>query len=611
MKKFISVMLAALMLASTMSATIVAAAEVTESVEETTTPVAGDVYVVAGSEQLCGVNWKGNAEEATDNVMVEVDGVYTKVFTDVQPANGLQLKVVKNNTDWIGDETGNNITFNVTTACDVTVTFDAVSGKITVTGDGVEFETTLEFENVFAVGAGDGAWINGVVWNPAAEENMMAEVAENVYEITFSGVEGPFEDYQVKFALDGEWTHSWGGAFVASGEAFDGVYNGDNIVVNVPYELANVTLSLDLSAFDYASKTGAKITITVVDMTETEPTEETTVAEDTTVETEPTEETTVAEDTTVETEPVEDTTASEETTAPVAEDVYVVAGSELLCGVNWKGNAEEAPENVMVAADGVYTKVFTDVQPAEGLQLKVVKNNTDWIGDETGNNITFNVTTACDVTVTFDAATGKITVTGDGVEFETTLEFENVFAVGAGDGAWINGVVWNPAAEENKMTEVAENVYEITFTGVEGPFEDYQVKFALDGEWTHSWGGAFVASGEAFDGVYNGDNIVVNVPYELADVTLTLDLSAFDYASKTGAKITITVVDATEVDVVKGDLDGNGVLDVADVTFLQMSIAGYEECQVAAEAADFNGDDVVSVDDVTAMQFAIAGIFAE
>ena len=229
---------------------------------------------------------------------------------------------------------------------------------------------------------------------------------------------------------------------------------------------------------------------------------------------------------------------------------YVVAGTEALCGVHWNGKPEEATDNVMTAkGDGTYEKVFAQVEPAEDLQIKVVENTADgnqnWIGDSTGNNITFNVTTTSDVTVTFNPETQEITVTGDGVEFKTDLAIDAIYAVGNGDGAWLNGVNWDPAAEVNKMEEVSENVYEITFTGVEGPYEFNQVKFAANGSWADSWGGAYTESGVAFDADYNGDNINVNVPYALADITLTLDLSAFDYASKTGAKATINVVDAS------------------------------------------------------------------
>ncbi|MEE1061063.1 MAG: dockerin type I domain-containing protein, partial [Ruminococcus sp.] len=307
------------------------------------------------------------------------------------------------------------------------------------------------------------------------------------------------------------------------------------------------------------------------------------------------------------TEPSTEATEPTET-QPVVSDVYVVAGSELLCGVNWNGNADEATDNVMVEADGVYTKVFTDVQPAEGLQLKVVKNNTDWIGDETGNNITFNVTTACDVTVTFDPATSKITVTGDGVEFVTELEVEAMYAVGAGDENWLHGVVWNPAAEENKMTEISEKVYQITYTDVAGFAEGYQVKFAANGTWNDSWGGVYTEGAE-FDAVYNGDNLIVPVNYDLADITLTLDLTAFDYATKTGAKATITIVEKKAA-ILYGDVNLDGTIDVTDVTCIQMYLAKYEnavDAELGATLADVTGDGYVDVTDVTALQKYLAG----
>ena len=254
--------------------------------------------------------------------------------------------------------------------------------------------------------------------------------------------------------------------------------------------------------------------------------------------------------------PVVPTTA-EPTTAPApAGSTYVVAGSEELCGVLWKGSPEEAPENVMTAnGDGTYTKVFTDVQIADSLQIKVVENTADggqnWIGDEGDNNITFNVVAACDVTVTYDSNTRKITVSGDGVQIVSDIEIKSMHAVGNGDPddeSWLNGVAWDPTA--NEMEQVADKVYEITFKNV-SKFNNYQVKFAANGKWADSWGGAeenfTPESGVAFDAVYNGENLTVNVPYELADVTLRIDLSNFNYATKLGAVATVTVTDASQV----------------------------------------------------------------
>ena len=895
---------------------------------------ADTTYVVAGAEELCGVLWKGSPEEAPANVMTDNgDGTYTKVFTNVQPASGLTLKVVENGADgsqnWIGDATGNNITFNVTAASDVTVKFDSSTKEITVTGDGVQFVTNLDIKSINAVGNGDpedAAWLNGVAWDPAA--NPMTEVSEKVYEITFKNV-SKFDNYQVKFAANGGWTDSWGGAALnftpESGVEFDAAYNGENLTVNVPYEFADVTLKLDLTNFDYATKAGAKATVTVTEVStpaettevatteattapatqataapekapltvnatsnvfstakaeynsktnqvtvcyylgtncdlvnlewyftydsnifevnnknnldstgkklgimpqitsssvintsipgkvnanssdlglytidakvpfikivldvkgnpenvetnvnlnvrvltkgemdfntmrvdpdtmvsfvleykivdpsyivsaetkltestfvpSTESTEapETTVPETTVPETTVPEttvpETTVPETTeevpagaltvnatsnlfpassnvvagdeeyvtvtyyfeseknvlnadfnltydptmlaldsvmtpytngvvvnsatagkvygnmsslelynfnqktpfvsvvfkklglgetdvnltvdnltlslanaegvtdeaqeeglvrdgvlaetstkySVETEiqagkvtPVVPTTA-EPTTAPApAGSTYVVAGSEELCGVLWKGSPEEAPENVMTDnGDGTYTKVFTNVQIADSLQIKVVENTADggqnWIGDNGGdNNITFNVLAACDVTVTYDSNTRKITVSGDGVQIVSDIEIKSMHAVGNGDPddeSWLNGVAWDPTA--NEMEQVADKVYEITYHNVP-EFDNYQVKFAANGKWADSWGSAEEGftpeSGVAFDAVYNGQNLTVNVPYEFADVTLRIDLSNFNYATKLGAVATVTVTEASQV----------------------------------------------------------------
>ena len=894
---------------------------------------ADTTYVVAGAEELCGVLWKGSPEEAPANVMTDNgDGTYTKVFTNVQPASGLTLKVVENGADgsqnWIGDATGNNITFNVTAASDVTVKFDSSTKEITVTGDGVQFVTNLDIKSINAVGNGDpedAAWLNGVAWDPAA--NPMTEVSEKVYEITFKNV-SKFDNYQVKFAANGGWTDSWGGAAEnftpESGVEFDAAYNGENLTVNVPYEFADVTLKLDLTNFDYATKAGAKATVTVTEVStpaettevatteattapatqataapekapltvnatsnvfstakaeynsktnqvtvcyylgtncdlvnlewyftydsnifevnnknnldstgkklgimpqitsssvintsipgkvnanssdlglytidakvpfikivldvkgnpenvetnvnlnvrvltkgemdfntmrvdpdtmvsfvleykivdpsyivsaetkltestfvpSTESTEapETTVPETTVPETTVPEttvpETTVPETTeevpagaltvnatsnlfpassnvvagdeeyvtvtyyfeseknvlnadfnltydptmlaldsvmtpytngvvvnsatagkvygnmsslelynfnqktpfvsvvfkklglgetdvnltvdnltlslanaegvtdeaqeeglvrdgvlaetstkySVETEiqagkvtPVVPTTA-EPTTAPApAGSTYVVAGSEELCGVLWKGSPEEAPENVMTDnGDGTYTKVFTNVQIADSLQIKVVENTADggqnWIGDNGDNNITFNVLAACDVTVTYDSNTRKITVSGDGVQIVSDIEIKSMHAVGNGDPddeSWLNGVAWDPTA--NEMEQVADKVYEITYHNVTA-FDNYQVKFAANGTWADSWGGAeenfTPESGVAFDAVYNGQNLTVNVPYEFADVTLRIDLSNFNYATKLGAVATVTVTEASQV----------------------------------------------------------------
>ena len=302
---------------------------------------------------------------------------------------------------------------------------------------------------------------------------------------------------------------------------------------------------------------------------------------------------------------------------PEAESTYVVAGSEEICGVLWKGSPAEAPENVMTKnADGTYTKVFSGVAPAEKLQIKVVENTADgeqnWIGDATGNNITFDVTDTCDVTVTYNPSTSEITVTGDAVKLVTDIVITSMHAVGNGDPddeSWLNGAAWDETA--NEMEQVADKVYEITYHNVTA-FENYQVKFAANGTWADSWGGAeekfTPESGVAFDAVYNGENLTVNVPYELADVTLRIDLSNFNYATKAGAVATVTVTDAVPKTYI-GDVNGDGKIDANDVTTLQMYIAKYADVTVNEAVADVDGNGKINVLDVTAIQKYVAGGF--
>lgn len=220
----------------------------------------------------------------------------------------------------------------------------------------------------------------------------------------------------------------------------------------------------------------------------------------------------------------------------MAEDIYIVAGSEELCGTVWDGTDHN--NKMTDNGDGTYSKTFTNVAAMNGYQFKVVKNGVEWYGDEADNNITFNVTTACDVTITFNTTTFKSTVTGTGVQ-AYVFNVEKVVAVGNGVGAWLNGAAWDPNADVNKMTQVADKVYEIAFDNVPVD-EGYMVKFVTNGSWADNFGGFFEASGKESDAMYNSANITFNLE-KAGTVKLRLDLSKFDYATRTGAKFVVTL----------------------------------------------------------------------
>ena len=264
------------------------------------------------------------------------------------------------------------------------------------------------------------------------------------------------------------------------------------------------------------------------------------------------------EPTTVEPTTVEQPTTVEPTTAPAADTTYVVAGTTNLTGYEWVGTPDAAPENVMTADGSVFTKTFSAVPAGESYQLKVVANTGDeqkWIGlDGTDNNVTFDVETACDVTVTFDPATNKITVTGDGVKMVTDLKVNSITVVGNGENNWLNGVAWGVDAEANHMTQVSDKVYQIKYENIESADDAYQFKFAVNDTWAANWGlpeQSAAPIGEEFDLTFNGENMLLNTVSagfeedSLVDVTITLDISKFDYSTRSGAKATVKVEPST------------------------------------------------------------------
>lgn len=149
----------------------------------------------------------------------------------------------------------------------------------------------------------------------------------------------------------------------------------------------------------------------------------------------------------------------------------------------------------------------------------------------------------CDGTIVLNPGTYKVSVTKD---WKMTItgkesggfEYTSVYAVGNGEDNWMNGETWNPGAAANIMTKVADDVWEITFHDVTAS-NDRQMKFAIDGTWTTNFGGDFLGFGVETDAIYNAQNIQFSTPLEKQDITVRLDLSAYNPYTTTGAKFTI------------------------------------------------------------------------
>lgn len=247
----------------------------------------------------------------------------------------------------------------------------------------------------------------------------------------------------------------------------------------------------------------------------------------------------------------------------VVESTYVVAGVKSLCGTEW--NANDTNNQMTKNEDGTYSITYKDVAEGE-YQFKVVCDSSIWYGNE-GNNIAFEVSATCDVTITFNPETKAITVIGDGVG-EAKLIVNSVTAAGVGSGNFLNGVSWDPAAEANHMTNNG-GVWSITYDNIAAG--TYTFKFAANDAWDYSWGyDKEVKSGVEYEAYLNGGNTTVTVETGGSSVTLILDLSNMDTKGN-GAKmkVEVTAPAPSEPDVIKHQVrDNNGINEVRLVTYV-------------------------------------------
>lgn len=101
------------------------------------------------------------------------------------------------------------------------------------------------------------------------------------------------------------------------------------------------------------------------------------------------------------------------------------------------------------------------------------------------------------------------------------------------------------------MKEVSPAVYEVTFENKSYGDINGSVGFLFvkDNSWTDSWGFGAVSNGELHNAVYKGDYITINPGSDAEESThnfiIRLDLTNWDWDTKTGATFTVTVAAAT------------------------------------------------------------------
>lgn len=393
-KKTLAVVLAALMLVSVF--TVAAFAE-------------DGATVVRGTLPNC--DWDGTYD--ADNTLTGGSITYPSVA-----AGSYQFKVVENGT-WYGVDGDKNVDIEVSAESDLTITFNAETKEIGFSGTNVSAKSSLTVEKLQVMGT-----VTGTTWNFEDAAQMTGE--NDVYTVTLNNVAAG--DYAYKFAANGSWAANWG-AETEGDERTSGdlTYNGKNFDLYLEVA-ADVTFTVDLSNFDFATKTGATFEVVLSSPTveTTAPVEETTSA--------PVEETTEAQEGT--TAPVEETTTpatpdeqettvpatdpasidEQETTVPASPDEkpaspddkpvtivpgFYVVGSEEVCGVEWaNGEAYKYGTPMQLSADGVtYYQVVDNVKASagnetdEGNDIYVFKvvyidelGNVTWHPGGMGNN---------------------------------------------------------------------------------------------------------------------------------------------------------------------------------------------------------------------------------
>ena len=251
MKKTLAVLLTVCMVVS-----MFALAAVTVSVGA----VAGEIWSVMGSFNEWTIDY-----EMTDNS----DGTYTVAIENV--ASGDYLFRVRKDHSWdvsYGKGDANyDFTVEGVESTTVTITFDSVTKKNTVSGEGVK-KSEHKIKKIVVAGecSQSSSFLNGETWNTGADVNKMTEIESNVYQITYRDVAaGP---YEFKFAANGSWIINWGSAVdseVTINEWNNAVWNSiDNIKFTLDSE-EDVTLVLDFTEFDPETNSGAKYKIIVGD----------------------------------------------------------------------------------------------------------------------------------------------------------------------------------------------------------------------------------------------------------------------------------------------------------------------------------------------------------
>ena len=267
------------------------------------------------------------------------------------------------------------------------------------------------------------------------------------------------------------------------------------------------------------------------------------------------------------------------------EMVYTIVGDENVFGSNWDTNDEK--NELVKGEDGVYTWSKEDVTLYNSFQFKVVGNHDyavyewpvgpyNWVAnlpEEDGEGI-------YDILITFDPeAADSVKITCTLTKVGEVDPIEHVYTVVGPEHVF--GSNWDPADEHNNMTLDAETGLYTWRKDNVALTESFGFKVVGDHSWANEWP-------QGYD-----NNWIVNIE-EAGNYNLFITFNA-----ETG-EINCTATKAEPAGL-RGDVDGNGEVKIADVTALINYLLSQNPEGINLQNADCDQNGEIKIADVTAL----------
>lgn len=249
---------------------------------------------------------------------------------------------------------------------------------------------------------------------------------------------------------------------------------------------------------------------------------------------------------------------------------YTAVGDAAFLGESWKpANAEN---DLTLQSDGTYKITYTNVAKSDLYTVKVAEDHA-WdnsFGAALGKdgNIEFSVPedgSTVEIILTLQGTKDKLDESGaviatvndgfvqvlvNGAAAPGKVEPEVTEHYVAGMPELCNGVTWNQAAPENKMTANADGSYEITFEGIAASETPYEFKVTTNGAWEPAYG---------YDGLIGlgGSNVQLLVTEDNATVKVVLTKDLYVQAYVNGVKVSPDPVASTPAPTASVDPENN------------------------------------------------------